>query len=149
MPYLAHSYLTRLILGKGPQKLILPTHHLQLLKHIKISVMSKSPHIGQDQWVAELVEHFVKNRLRLETFEITWFGWKRYHLRANGPVCRALLCLDVQKIFVIKVTGEARMEKKMEEELEQGLGSERIEIRRPVKPVTGEEMSDEDEVQLN
>ena len=38
------------------------------------------------------------------------------------------------------------MEKKMEEELEQGLRSERIEVRRPVKPVTGEELSDEDEV---
>ena len=126
--------------------MILPTHHLQLLKHIKISVMSKSPHIGQDQWVAELVEHFVKNRLSLETFELTWFGWKRYYLKANGPVCRALLCLEVQKSFVIKITGEARMEKNMEEELEQGLRSERIEVRRPVKPVTGEELSDEDEV---
>ena len=86
--------------------MILPTRHLQLLKHIKISVMSGSPHIGQDQWVADLVKQFVKDGLRLETFEMTWFGWKRYHLRAGGLVCQALLCLDVEKYLVIKITGE-------------------------------------------
>ena len=97
------------IIGKGPRQVVLPTRHLQLLKRIKISVMSGSPHIKQDQWVADLVKQFVKDGLRLETFEMTWFGWKRYHLRAGGLVCRALLCLDVEKYLVIKVTGELVM----------------------------------------
>ncbi len=121
----------------------LPTRHLHLLKHIKISIMSGSPHIGQDQWVADLVKQFMKEGLRLETFEMTWFGWKRYHLRAGGPVCQALLCLNVERHFVIKVTGEARMDKKMMEELEQVLRSKRVVIHRPVK-TSGEELSDED-----
>lgn len=96
------------IIGKGPRQVVLPTRHLQLLKHIKISIMSGSPHIGQDQWVADLVKQFVKDGLRLETFEMTWFGWMRYHLRASGLVCQALLCLDVEKYLVIKVTGEVK-----------------------------------------
>lgn len=134
------------IIGKGPRQVILPTRHLQLLKHIKISVMSGSPHIGQDQWVADLVKQFAKEGLRLETFEMTWFGWKRYHLRADGLVCQALLCLDVERHLAIKVTGEARMDKEMEGKLERTLRSKRVEVHRPVKP-TGEEMSDEDEAQ--
>lgn len=131
--------------GKGPRPLILPTRHLQLLKHIKISVMSGSPRIGQDQWVADLVKQFAKEELRLETFEMTWFGWNRFHLRAGGLVCQALLCLDVERYLVIKVTGEARMDKEMKEELEQGLRSQRVEVHRPIKPITGEELSEEDE----
>ena len=127
--------------------MVLPTDRLQLLKHIKISVISGNPHVGQDQWVADLVKHFAKIQLKLETFEMTWFGWKRYHLKATGPVCQALLCLDVERDFVIKVTGEARMEKKMEEVLEQVLRSKRVAVHRPVKPTTGEELSDEDEAQ--
>lgn len=125
--------------------MILPTRHIQLLKHIKISIMSGSPHIGQDQWVADLVKQFVKVGLRLETFEMTWFGWKRYHLRADGLVCQALLCLNVERHLVIKVTGEARMNIEMKEELERILRSKRVEIHRPVK-TSGEELSDEDEV---
>ena len=97
--------------------------------------------------MADLVKRFVKDQLRLETFEMTWFGWKRYHLRAGGLVCQALLCLDVERHFLIKVTGEARMEKKMEEELERVLRSKRVEVIRPVKPITGEELTDEDEAQ--
>lgn len=133
--------------GKGPRQMILPTRHLQLLKHIKISVMSGSPLIGQDQWVADLVKQFVKEGLRLETFEMTWFGWKRYHLKAGGLVCQALLCLDVGRHLVVKITGEARMDKEMKEELERVLRSKRVEIHRPVKPITGEELSDDDEAQ--
>lgn len=128
--------------------MVLPTGRLQLLKHIKISVMSGSPHIGQDQWVADLVKQFLKSGLRLETFEMTWFGWKRYHLRAGGLVCQALLCLDVEKHLIIKVTGEARMEKKMAEELKRILRSKWVEIHRPVKPITGEDLSDEGEAQV-
>ena len=128
--------------------MILPTRHLQLLKHIKLSVMSGSPHIGQDQWVADLVNQFVKEGLRLETFEMTWFGWKRYYLRTGGLVCQALLSLDVERHFVIKVTGEARMDKGMKEELERVLRSERVGIHRPIKP-TGEELSDEDTGQVS
>ncbi|CAF9906933.1 MAG: hypothetical protein ALECFALPRED_002757 [Alectoria fallacina] len=132
--------------GKGPRQVILPTRHLQLLKHIKISIISGSPHIGQDQWVADLVKQFVKEGLRLETFEMTWFGWKRYHLRVGGLVCQALLCLDVERHLVIKVTGEARMDKETKEELERVLRSRQVEIHRPVKALIGEDLSDEDEV---
>lgn len=142
---LARICLIRRIIGKGPRPLILPTRHLQLLKHIKISVMSGSPRIGQDQWVADLVKQFAEEELRLETFEMTWFGWNRFHLRAGGLVCQALLCLDVERYLVIKVTGEARMDKEMKEELEQGLRSQRVEVHRPIKPITGEELSEEDE----
>lgn len=95
--------------------------------------------------MADLIKQFVKEDLRLETFEMAWFGWKRLHLRAGGLVCQALLCLDVERSLVIKVTGEARMDKKMKEELEQGLRSNRVEIHRPIKPITGGELSEEDE----
>lgn len=141
---LAQICLIRRIIGKGPRQVILPTRHLQLLKHIKISVMSGSPQIGQDQWVADFIKEFLREGLRLETFEMTWFGWKRYYLRAGGLVCQALLCLDVERRFVVKVTGEARMDKEMKEKLERLLRSKRVEVHRPVKPITGEELSEED-----
>lgn len=140
---LAHICLIRRSIGKGPQKVTLPTRHLQLLKHIKISVMSGSPHIRQDQWVADLVKLFLEEGLRLQTFEMTWFGWKRYYLRPNGLICQALLCLNVERHFTIKVTGEARMDKEMKEQLERVLRSKHVEVHRPVKP-SGEELSDED-----
>lgn len=140
---LAHICLISRTIGKGPKKVTFPTRHLQLLKHIKISVISGSPDIRQDQWVADLIKLFLKEGLRLETFEMTWFGWKRYYLRPNDLICQALLCLNVERHFTIKVTGEARMDKDMKEQLERVLRSKHVEVHRPVKP-TGEELSDED-----
>lgn len=79
----------------------------------------------------------------LETFEITWFGWVRYQLQQSDPVCQALRLLRVTGSFVMRVTGEARMGKEMQEELEQSLISRTVEIQRPVKAVTGEELSED------
>ena len=126
-----------------PRRVVLPTRHLQLLKHVKISVISRTPDTGHDEAVAGLVSEFAGEELRLETFEITWFGHRRYQLRKGSPVCQALGALDVERHFTIKVVGEARMEKAMREDLERALSSRKVEIHRPVK-TTGEELSDGD-----
>lgn len=128
--------------GDGTKKVVLPTRHLQLLKHIKISVISGVPRPRQDQSVAALVRQFAKDGLKLETFEFTWFGQSQYHLRKDSHVCQALRTLDVQNSFYVKVGGYARMEKAMQEDLETSLHSRKVEIHRPVKAVTGEELSD-------
>lgn len=128
--------------GESTKQVVLPTRHLQLLKHIKISVISGVPHPRQDQSVANLVRQFVKDGLKLETFEFTWFGQARYHLRKDSDVCQALRILDVQNSFSVKVGGLARMEKRMQDDLETILQSRKVEIHRPVKAVTGEELSD-------
>ena len=132
--------------GARSTRVVLPTRHLQLLKHIKISVMSRGGQRNQDEQVAELVKQFARDRLALETFEITWWGEDRYHLRAESPMCMALGSLLVESHFIMKVAGQARMERGMKEQLERILLSKGakivVEIHRPVKE-NGEELSDE------
>ncbi len=133
--------------GEGTKRVVLPTRHLQLLKHIKISVISRESFTGQisqDESVADLVRQFAKDGLELETFEMTWFGNKRYHLGNDSLVCQALKMLDVGNHFSVKVAGEARMQKAMQDDLKRVLRSRNVEIHRPVKAGTGEELSDED-----
>ncbi len=132
--------------GARSTRVVLPTRHLQLLKHIKISVMSRGGQRNQDEQVAELVKQFAKDGLSLETFEITWWGEDRYHLRAESPMCMALGSLVVERHFIMKVAGQARMERGMKDQLERILLSKGakilVEIHRPVKE-NGEELSDE------
>ena len=103
---------------------------------------------NQDTEVAELVKQFVRDGLSLETFEITWWGQDRYYLRQDSPMCSALGSLIVERHFIMKVAGEARMERGMKDVLE-GILSEKgkrivVEIHRPVKE-NGEELSDDGE----
>ena len=132
--------------GARSTRVVLPTRHLQLLKHIKISVMSRGGQRNQDEQVAELVKQFAKDGLALETFEITWWGEDRYHLRADSPMCMALGGLVVERHFIMKVAGEARMERGMKDQLERILLSKGarivVEIHRPVKD-NGEELDDD------
>lgn len=111
--------------GARSKLVVLPTCHLQLLKHIKISVITRGRQTEQDEKVADLVKQFVKDGLMLETFEITWWGEDRYHLKKNSLMCQALRSLVVEKHFIVKIIGEARMEKAMENELEEVLLSKR------------------------
>ncbi len=128
---------------EGPRNVVLPTRHLQLLKHIKISVISGEPNNGQDRWVTDLVRCFVKDGMQLETFELTWFGWKKYSLAKDNLVCQTLQSLNVGKHFMIKVMGEARMQTAMKEELEQRLRAKTVEIHRPVCSAFGGDVNDE------
>lgn len=134
--------------GARSSRAVLPTRHLQLLKHIKISVMSRGDRWrSQDTEVAELVKQFARDSLSLETFEITWWGQDRYYLRADSPMCVALGSLVVERHFIMKVAGRARMERGMKEMLERILLEKGkkivVEIHRPVKE-NGEELDDED-----
>ena len=109
--------------------------------------MSRGGQRNQDEQVAGLVKQFARDGLALvlETFEITWWGQDRYYLRADSPMCMALGSLVVERHFIMKVAGEARMERGMKDQLERILLSKgkRIvaEIHRPVKD-NGEELSD-------
>ena len=101
---------------------------------------------SQDTQVAELVKQFAREGLALETFELTWWGQDRYYLRNDSPMCSALGSLVVERHFIMKVAGEARMEKGMKDALE-GILSEKgkrivVEIHRPVKE-NGEELDEE------
>ena len=130
--------------GGAPRSVILPTRHLSLLKHVKISIISHHSAHQQHEQIADFIRQFLKASLVLETFEFTWFAGVRISLTQKGSVCQALQLLQVERQIVIIITGEARMEKAMQMELEGTLSSQRIEIRRPVKPITGEELSDEE-----
>ena len=126
--------------SEGPRTAVLPTRHLRLLKNIKVSVISREPYNGQDKWVADLLKTFVHDEMRLETFELSWYGWKRYHIGSGGLVCQALQLLQAERQFTVKVLGEARMSK---ETLQQNVHSRKVEIHRPVNAITGDELGDE------
>ena len=130
--------------GGAPRSVVLPTRHLSLLKHVKISIISHHSSHQQHEQVADFIRQFLKESLVLETFEFTWFAGARISLTQKGSVCRALQLLQVERQFVIIITGEARMERAMQTELEATLSSQKVEIRRPVKSVTGEELSEEE-----
>ncbi|MCJ1423617.1 hypothetical protein MMC29_001501 [Sticta canariensis] len=132
---------------EGPKNIVLPTRHLHLLKHVKLSVISREESTGQEGWVANLLNGFRGDEMRLDTFEMTWFGWKRFCLQNGGMVSQTLQTLHVEKHFIVKVTGEARMEKDMLLELEQNINAKEVVIYRPVKQITkGEsvELSDDE-----
>ena len=93
-------------------------------------VISREQEVGQDKWVAQLLDNFVG--ARLEKFELTWYGWKRYSLLKDGLLCQALQGLNVEKVFAVKIAGEARMQRAMLEELEGKCGATKVEIQRPV-----------------
>ena len=128
--------------SEGPKTAVLPTRHFRFLKNIKVSVISRDPYNAQDKWVADLLKTFVHEDMQLETFELSWYGWERYHLRSDGLVCQALQLLQAEKHFTVKILGEARMQKPMERQLQQNIHSRKVEIHRPVNAVTGAELSD-------
>ena len=114
---------------------------------MKVSVISREQEKGQDKWVAGLLGAF--EGARLERFELTWYGWKRYRLLKDGVLCQALLRLKIENVFAVKVLGEARMKTAMLKELEGECGAKNVEIQRPLITVMREggrvEVSDEDE----
>ena len=129
---------------------MLPEQYLGLLRRIKVTVISGKADNGQDQWVADLLTNtFSKEKTRLEMFEMTWYGWMKFRLTENGPLCQALLTLDVEKVFSIKLSGDARMATAMMKELRNKMGARRVEIIRPVFEVLRGtvmvEVSDEEE----
>jgi len=128
--------------SEGPKNVVLPTRHLRLLKSIKVSVISQEPYNGQDLWVANLLKTFVQDEMLLETFEMSWYGWRRYNLRTAGLVCQTLQLLQAEKQFTVKVLGEARMEKEMVQQLQRNIHSWKVGIHRPVSANTGAELSD-------
>ena len=130
---------------EGPRTTFLPTRHLQLLKHIKIAVISASPYNDQETWVADLIKCFAKDEINLDTFEMSWFGWQRYVLEWDTPVCQAMLFLKVAKQMVLYFTGAARIRRTTKAELEKRLEAQNIAIHRPCDQETGEELNDEDD----
>ena len=97
--------------------------------------------------MARFLKGFQRDGMWLETFEITWFGWNRFFLRNSGLLSQALQGMHVRKHLIVKVTGEARMEKAMMLELEQTTNAARVEIHRPVRVVAGGksvELTDDD-----
>ena len=125
------------------QSVVLPTRHLQLLKHMKLSVISRHDSDHQHMWAADLIKRFLKDGLNLETFELVWFSWMRCHLRKDGLVCHALRLLKVEKQLTVKVVGEARMDRETQQDLEQTLSSKKVEIQRPMRD-DGGELRDDD-----
>ena len=63
---------------RTPVAVTLPTRHLDMLKNIKIAVISAKPERGETherfQRTVELIRCFAIEGLDLETFEISWFG---------------------------------------------------------------------------
>lgn len=128
--------------NEGPKTVVLPARYLRLLKKIKVSVISRESYNGQEKWVADLLKTFANDEMLLETFELSWYGWKRYDLKKDGLVCRVLQLLQAEKHFTVKVLGEATMQKEMMLQLQQSIHSWKVEIHRPVNAITGAELSD-------
>lgn len=119
--------------GYRDPKNMLPHQYLGLLKLVKVSVISGEAGNGQDQWVATLLNStFSREKTTLDMFELTWFGWQRFRLTKDGVVCQALLNLNVQKAFSVKIAGDARMKTEMLQELTDKIKARKVEIKRPV-----------------
>ena len=111
----------------------LPEKYLRKLRRVKISVISAEAKSEQDKWVADMLNNtFSKDMITLETFELTWFAWKKYRLTADGVLCQALLNMDVERAFTIHIKGDARMETAMLTELTTKVKTRKMQIHRPV-----------------
>ena len=127
----------------------LPEKYLCKLRRVKISVMSAQTNSEQDKWVAVMLNTtFSKDKMTLETFELTWYAWKKFRLTADGVLCQALLNMDVERAFTIHIKGDARMETAMLTELTTNVKTKKMQIHRPVFEVLKEgkmvELSDEE-----
>lgn len=127
----------------------LPEKYLRNLRRVKISVMSAATKSEQDKWVADMLNNtFSKDKITLETFELTWYAWKKFRLTADGVLCQALLNVDVERVFTIHIKGDARMETAMLTELTTKVKTGKMQIHRPVFEVLKEgkkvELSDDE-----
>ena len=130
-------------------KTMLPERYLGLLRRVKFTVISREADNGQESMVAKLLNNtFAGDKTKLEMFELTWFGWKKFRLAENGVLCQALLNLDVEKVFSVKIGGDARMTTVMLRALTDGTKARKVEIIRPVFEVVKDgqtaEMSDQE-----
>ena len=111
----------------------LPEKYLSKLRRVKISVISGRNNSEQDKLVAEMLNNtFPKDKITLETFELTWYAGKKYRLTADGVLCQALLNMDVERAFTIHIKGDARMETAMLTELTTKVKTRKMQIHRPV-----------------
>lgn len=131
---------------EGVRAIILPTCHLQLLKHIKVSVISSDPLNGLEERIAELIACFARDDIFLDTFELTWYGWERYILEWHGLVCQNLLVLKVAKQLTFHVNGEARMRKTTKSKMEETIRCRRVECHRPNEKISWRELGNEEDM---
>ena len=117
---------------------VLPPRHLPLLKRVKVVVMSKRmASFSQFEDVAALVRCFAHASLVLESFDLTWFGFERCYLEADGAICEALLDVKAERSFVVRILAQARMRKAMQVLLEQKCTAQKVVIQRPVHLAAG------------
>ena len=124
----------------GARITMLPTCHLQLLKHIKVTVISGDPPNRQEERIADLISRFTTDGILLDTFELTWYGWQRYVLEWNGPVCQKLLSLKVAKQLTMHVNGEARIRKTTKSKLQETICCRQVEVHRPNERIPWQEL---------
>ena len=134
------------ILTPRPTLIVLPTRHLHMLKNVKIWVMNHTK-MNDFYWdkVSHLISCFSQPGMSLETFEFVWYGNAKCRLDSGTSVFKALRDMNVERHLKIRISGSARMRKEMQDRLQEVLEAKKVEIQRPVRPISGGEFSSDDD----
>ena len=120
---------------------MLPTRHLQLIKHVKVAVMSDNAGRKLEKRISDFIAYFTRvSDLQLETFQLVWYSWQDYVMTASGPLNQALLSMKVGRQMSLRFVGYSRLQASMKGQLEDRFTPAKVQVCIPDESLTNDEI---------
>ena len=120
---------------------MLPTRHLQLIKHVKLAVQGNSAFRELEKRVSDFIGCFTRiSNLQLETFQLVWYSWRDYVMTASGPLNQALLSMKVGRQIDLGFIGHSRVQASMKAQLEEKFTPAKVKVRVLDESLTNDEV---------
>ena len=120
---------------------MLPTRHLQLIKHVKVSVISDKASRELEKRISDFIACFTQiSDLQLENFDLVWYAWRDCLMTASGPLNQALLSMKVGKRMSLCFRGQSRLQVSMKGQLEDRFTPAKIKVCIADESLTNDEV---------
>lgn len=120
---------------------MLPTRHLQLIKHVKLAVQGNFACRELEKRISDFIACFTRiSDLQLETFQLVWYSWRDYVMTASGPLNQALLSTKVGRQMDLDFIGQSRVQASMKGQLEDRFTPAKVKVRVLDESLTNDEI---------
>ena len=121
---------------------MLPTRHLQLIKHVKLAVQGNFACRELEKRISDFIACFTRiSDLQLETFQLVWYSWRDYVMTASGPLNQALLSMKVGRQMDLDFIGHSRVQASMKGQLEDKFTPAKVKVGIRDEALTNDEVS--------